>query len=652
MDVQDDTQGILALQELNSNLKSLSKQLNKMPSLFVQLNSDLKKYTSALSDAQGDYSKLNPSEQDAINKINDTLASINKLVIKEEKKENRRAQKSGTAPDKTAMDSLKKITNAVITSSGYLRAYLKSAPKDAQVPRAKGLGRREDTSRASRIGAEIHKTQSDVPKLALTLAKKLIPSLRPTANKSLNQPVASDSGADGISKFDVLSKSFSMFGSGLISFNSAIATFVGAMGSAYSAVAEGFGNILDSPLSSVVSAMNGMTQMVTSSMSFISSILETMSGIISSLITPVKDDEGGGGLSKGIGAIASTILGIITSIITIAIQAIQSGFQIFASTLQAVFKIVKKIALTSPIVKAILDLLNLAFTLFFMPFMNSFALVLLPYVLDLLNWAVENGNKYAELGATLGESFSSLLNSDSGILEKVKAIATKFIEDFLPKFLELLPDLMDFAVDFVKNILNNSQDIIDFLESGFDAFSAMLDAGILKSFLKLGVDVMNWLGSNAPSLVKLIASVLEGVLRIATFFGKFTGADQSDLEKIDIDSISKEAGDMASALEKINNTSTKDGEEGDAPTTLQEALEAMNTPKASAGGKFAYNGGIPVIAGEGGEGEYKLSETELKEIGKDTTVAVQFNGQILSKSDFKTTVRRTLTDVSKTSYYR
>lgn len=650
MSEEGTTQSILALQELNGNLKSLAKQLDKMPSQFSQLTSELKKYSATIANAQGDYSKLNPSEQDAINQINETLASINKLVIKEEKKETKRATKSNTQPDKAIMSSLKKVTNAVVASSGYLQAYLKSSPKGTAKPRARGLGRASDTSEARRLGSKLAETQGNASKIAVQLAKKLIPSLRPVANKSLNKPAGSESSGSSLSdKFEVFTKAFTALGSGLISFNGAVANFAGAMGNAYSAIAEGFGNMLDDPISGAISAMNGLAQMATASMSFISSILDSISGMISSLLTPAKEGGDEGGIGKGIGAIASTILGIVSSIITIAVQAIQSGFQIFASTLQAVFKIVKKIALTSPIIKAILDLLNLAFTLFFMPFMNSFALVLLPYVLDILNWAVENGNKYAELGRTLGESFAQLLTEDGGILEQVKGIAVTFITDFLPKFLELLPSLIQFALNFVKNILNNSDSIIEFLETGFDAFTAMLKAGILAKFLDLGVTVMKWLGTNAPNLVKLISSVLTGVLRIATFFGKFTGADQSDLEKIDIDSISSQAKAMAEALEAINNPTTEGGK--DAPRTLEDALKDM-TPSASVGGKFPYNGGIPVITGEGKEGEYKLSETELKEIGKDTTISVQYNGQIISRNDFKTTVRKTMADVSRTSYYR
>jgi hypothetical protein len=65
-----------------------------------------------------------------------------------------------------------------------------------------------------------------------------------------------------------------------------------------------------------------------------------------------------------------------------------------------------------------------------------------------------------------------------------------------------------------------------------------------------------------------------------------------------------------------------------------------------------YNGGIPVLAGEAGEGEYKLSEKELKEIGKDTTVTVQYYGSVMSTGDFKQLVRNTVSDVSNKSYFR
>ena len=64
------------------------------------------------------------------------------------------------------------------------------------------------------------------------------------------------------------------------------------------------------------------------------------------------------------------------------------------------------------------------------------------------------------------------------------------------------------------------------------------------------------------------------------------------------------------------------------------------------------NGGIPVLTAEAGEGEFQLTDAELREIGKDTTVSIQYNGMILSKNDFKSAVRQTMTDISTRSYYR
>ena len=59
-----------------------------------------------------------------------------------------------------------------------------------------------------------------------------------------------------------------------------------------------------------------------------------------------------------------------------------------------------------------------------------------------------------------------------------------------------------------------------------------------------------------------------------------------------------------------------------------------------------------MLAGEANESEFRLSEKELKEIGKDTTVVVHYNGSIMSTGDFKQLVRATVSDVSNKSYFR
>lgn len=637
---------LLAMQSLMKQLEALQNELKANRGVADDTNDLLIQYTKVLKDVSNGagYDDLTTEQKTALSEINELLPKINKVIHKAESDKYNEARKSFEDPDPKVMDSLAKVTSAVIKTSAYLKVYLKGS-KSKSAPRVKGLGNKEDTAERNLQATEAQGYIKDATEPLVSRMRQFSASFQ-VKPKTIAKPKAEEEGStDGMtSKLDYLAKGITIFGTALSGFNNAVGQFIGALGSAYSAVAQGFGDMLDDPLSGVISAMNGMSSMITASMGFFTSILETISGIFTSIFSGGDDDKEGGSSSK-ITAIATAILSIISSILNAALQSIQAGLQIFTSTLQAVFKLVKKIAFTSPVIKAILELLNLAFTLFFMPFMNSFALVLLPYVLELLDWAVTNGAQYAEWGQVLGESLANLLTTDGGILEQVKELAISFITDFLPSFLALLPELITFAVAFVSDILNNKNDIIRFLNSGFQAFSAMLEAGILSDFLEFGKKTMQWLGNNAPQLVTFIASVMEGMLRIARFFAGFTGGTD-EISDVDIESITSKATALTDAMKQFQTTDVTQQNQN------QGNSLTPTVPTAALGGKFPYNGGIPVLTGEGGEGEYKLSETELKEIGKDTTVSIQYNGQILSKYDFKETVRKALTDVSSKSYYR
>lgn len=644
----------IAIEGLIRSLNDLHKELKSGQIVDKEVANKIGEYTKTLSSvSDGTYNEFSDEQKKAIDDINALLPQIGQFIRKKEKDAHKIAQKNGTEVDPGAMNALGSVTKAVINTASYLKAYLKSPSTKAGAPESKSVsaGTRDNNKKVTDTTRGIEKTYAVAVSPIANGLRKFTETFR-VKPQTLNNPKVQDEGSSDsfAGAVDKVVKGFVTLGTALTGFNNAVGQFVGALGSAYSAVAQGFGDMLDDPISGVISVMNGMSSMITASMGFFTSILDTISSLFTSIFSGGKDDKEGGSNSK-ITAIATAILSIISSLLNAALQSIQAGLQIFTSTLQAVFKLVKKIAFTSPVVKAILELLNLAFTLFFMPFMNSFALVLLPYVLELLDWAVQNGAKYAEWGQKLGESLGELLTADGGILEQVKNLATSFITDFLPSFLELIPDLITFAVSFVSDILKNKDAIINFLKTGFSAFSAMLEAGILSSFLDFGKKTMQWLGNNAPELVTFIASVMTGMLKIAKFFAGFFGGG-SEVDDVDVESITKKATSLADAMKEFQ-TKKEEADKSDTGNQTTNTVNAMlGIASAASGGKFPYNGGIPVITGEGGEGEYKLSESELKEIGKDTTVSIQYNGQILSKYDFKETVRKALTDVSSKSYYR
>lgn len=496
-----------------------------------------------------------------------------------------------------------------------------------------------------------YKANNDIKSKVQQLNQKQIYPPAPRPPKSMLKRPDADSSDKSFLSEKGLTIATQIF-KGAESFVKGLATFVSNLGQAYASMMNAFGSILDSPLEQSVGMMQGMAQMITQGYAMIatlfSSIAEAISGILG-IFTGGDDDEGK--KSSKISAFVSSVVGVITSLFEMAIQAIQAGFNIFVSTLQAIFKIVKKIQEQSPIIRQILDLLSLAFNLFFMPFMNQFALTLLDSVTKLLEWAVETGNAFQEKGAQLAELLDSQGVNIDEILEYVQTIAEEFVEKYLPEILELIPSIVDFAKDFVSSILDNKQDLISFIDSGLKAFKQLIDAGILPTFLSLGKNVMTWINDNADTIVKFISKVLNASLNIANWFMGFFRSD---------------AGNIASRLKNTNPTEIVSStivnsisnqlfnDNSNNQGQLDVGQDNWSGPTQARGGIFhhAYNGGIPVLAGEANESEFRLSEKELKEIGKDTTVVVHYNGSIMSTGDFKQLVRTTVSDVSNKSYFR
>lgn len=656
-DVQS-VQNYFAMNELNTNLNALTTQLKKMPGQYAKIGDELETYTKALSGIKPGtgYGGLSKLQKDTFEQINATLRDVNLAVKKSKADEEKQAVQENRAPNPQLIQSLDQMKRAVINSSASIKAYYKASPVKGVV--TTGLGEKDANIQSSVVSIEMYRNQKNAAKATsdainnLADSFKLSPSSNPQIVPSLPQVSSSTAGTRSRKgtkeamdafippSFSYLAQGLSALNKGLSSMVSGVAQFGGALGTAYSAIMSGIGDMLDDPFSGTISIIKGLSSLVSSAMSLISSMMDSIFNFITSLMGSGGDDEKGS--SSVLANLLSAVFGLISSLFTMAIQAIQSGFQMFASTLETTLKLIKKIALSSPIIKAILELLNLAFTLFFMPFMNSFALVLLPYVLSLLEWATTMGNSISEMGLSLGETLLGVFNEDEEIKNTFTELVDTFVEDLLPELIELIPALTKFSLDFVKDILSNSEDIISFLKKGFEAFSALMDANILGVFLNIGKKTMEWLKDNAPALVTFIAVVMTGLLKIASFFTKIAGS-QTDIPVANsrfIDSVS----DLGGALSESLSNGTTDV---DVSTLSNSAITA------GTGGIFRpMNGGIPVLTAEAGEGEFQLTDAELREIGKDTTVSIQYNGMVLSRNDFKNTVRQTMTDISTKSYYR
>lgn len=624
-------------------------ELRELQSLMAKYNKLLASNSQEIALCMKTIEKL-PSDKDLgtlspeqLKDLDSTIQSVNRVQMEVSKKVKK--------PSKNKEDNanIKKVWNQIektAISLGKYRGYLSGTTKKSDfIPTA--LTRTHiDKDQRGMIGESQQNQQksnySFQKKLQAIHYRSIVPPLPPSPTPSTTAPPVnqSQSSTDPASIIDVFMKVLDSVSKGIQQFGQALGQFTSQVGKAYATMMSAFGSILDSPLEATVGIIGGMAQMIQQGYQLIGGFIKTLFDIFSSILSIFigGDDDKEGGKSNPVAKILEVVTQIVSAIINVVIQQIQAGFSIFASTLEAVFKIVKKIQETSPIVRAILDLLNLAFTLFFMPFMNQFALVLLDTVLELLDWAIEKGDEFAELGLRMKEILEESGFSIDDILEQVMDIAEKFVTDFLPLMLELLPDVIDFALAFANTIVDNKDDLLNFIQSGLDAFKEMLETGMLTTFLKFGQDTMKWVQKNAVTIVDFLGKLLNQALNIAQWFMGFLGGPQAQLKTV------QEEFEMA-RTELTNKL-------------LEINIDDMGVTKAegsyATGGIFpkTMNRGIPILAGEGGEDEYRLNERELEEIGKDTTVTVQYNGSILSKNDFKQVIRNTVSDISNKSYFR
>lgn len=641
MSDQDATRSLIQATSQNiliSRLSELNKTMEAAPHSFKNLASEISDANKLMAGLSKESSfKAIGADSDVgkdILNIYQTLRKTNQLIQKAESPTN----------TKESINFLERASRATTNTAGALHSWIKSST--SKTPRM-ALGTRKANTEAM---AEYRAVDRESANYAQSIDERFDADLSthtPKIDENLSADADSSPDSDSGGKKSIFStKSVAPILDGMLGtlskFNESVGTFTGAIGTAHATMMESFGNLLEAPFEGLIGIMSGLSEMISQSFSMFADILDSAVGFFSSLFDAASGaGKGDGGGASTIGGLLSGVMSLVSSLINVVVQAIQAGFNIFASTLTAVLKIVQKIALSSPIMRAILDLLNLAFTLFFMPFMNSFALALLPYVIGLLDWAVTTGQLFTELGGALGESFVEMLAQEGGIADNLLELAESFIKDFLPDMIELLPSLLIFATEFVKEILNNAPQIINFIKLGLDAFGAMLDAGILGTFLDFGAKVMVWMSANAPSLVVFTMTMMKGLMAIANFFAMFTGGGKNAAPPELLSTFDKTADDLMDDL----NYSSSIMEDTKVPDGYYQASDGTTYAKSS------INGGIPII-NESSGGEYSLSETELKEIGKSSTVTIIYNSDILSRGDFKNEVKKIINDGSYKSTYR
>ena len=334
------------------------------------------------------------------------------------------------------------------------------------------------------------------------------------------------------------------------------------------------------------------------------------------------------GLLVGVAGILMHLLG---NVIGIATKAVTSYLKVFGTSLSTIVKLIKTVAETSPIIKAIGTLFNLAFTMFFMPMFNALGTQLIPAVLDFVTKAIDMGQS---LQNSLLDIFPENVIAD--ISDSILNLMTDFSKNLLPSFLELVPDLVEMTKDFADIFTAHKDELLSFVKKGIAfALGFLNNDKLIGSFFELSTSVMTFLEENKELIYQVITALLS-LLKV--------GAD-----------VTTEITNPRTWVSPVNNPMDFSSVINNAIKGADNIMNAVNNGIATAatGGIVTPTpGGSLIRVAEAGESEAIIPLSELSNTIGGNTLVVNFNGTIYGMSDFKQAVRDIITDVSNKSYFR
>lgn len=357
----------------------------------------------------------------------------------------------------------------------------------------------------------------------------------------------------------------------------------------------------------------------------------------------------GTGLGKAAG-IFSAVTGIVGAYLGGVGQSISAGWSIANGLLRSINKATLKIMDTTPIFKTIKDILNLSFTMAFLPAMTLLQGKMLPIFVDLLNKAVVFGQQFAQ---EFLPYIPGLVESFQGVIKHVVdffANNKENLAQMVAGMVALLPDMMELQLGLIKLFVDNRQKILDVADRTIEALQAFTDQGLLDAVLDLA-------GQTADFIKNWGVPLAKATLALAKFFvGSFEGilepiADTLDHNNKAADAIQK--GDFVSAavhsgmaINHLNPTNMI----SDVAVGFAKGVAGMFGVHFATGGYVpATPGGVPAIIGEGGEGEYVIPESKLNSIGGLTIV---FSGNVYGMNDFKQQVRSIMNEYTTKANFR
>lgn len=329
-------------------------------------------------------------------------------------------------------------------------------------------------------------------------------------------------------------------------------------------------------------------------------------------------------------------LGLIGGAITTVANIVSAGFGISTSLLKSINKLTLKILNTSPIFETIKNILNLAFTMAFLPAMTLLGDKLMPVILNLLNEAVQFGDTLANLFTEerINKIVGAFDKSFKGIIDYFNNHAEE-LADMVTGMIDLLPDMIDMQRGLIEIFVSNKDRILDLLKDTISVFTSMISGDLLTKALKFAQSATTFIDANGDTILSAVLTISKFIVDIANFLTG-SGGKKYQEEQRQAQTEAAQNNDYLGYL-----AATGKG--------LVNALTFGRVKLAEGGYVPATPGGVPAIIGEGGEGEYVIPESKLANMGGVTVV---FSGNVYGMNDFKQQVRSIMNEYTTKANFR
>lgn len=434
---------------------------------------------------------------------------------------------------------------------------------------------------------------------------------------------------------------FDKLGDAMEKFSKALLSVTDAMGKSGEGLGGSIANVLSDPVGSFMGYMEAGAGLAFGTGHGIGGMVSGAGGMLkgggSTLMKGSEGGEGKGGGGGGKAAIAGAVLNIVGGGleilgggISMLTSMIQSGFQIFTGMLSGVLKFIKQIAETSPLIKAMMEILNLAFTLVFLPMFTVLGDLLMPLFVEILDWAIDFGETNAEL---LKNIFLAEDENGKTMIDKLKEmwlglqpLIERMITEFLPEIFKLMPNLLEMAIGIVDMFLKNKENILNMFKEGLKVFEKIVSTNWLNTLLDFSTTMLKFMSDNWHRIIDMF----EGMVRIT-----------------------KSVLDIANAITFITDFLTGNtGIQKIAKGGISIMLDQLGDTIGLAEGGYvpARPGGTLAILGEGGRGETVVPDGEP--FGNTTVYNLEFNGPVYNQRDLEQTITKVINSSSNKGYYR